>query len=253
MPEQGNAESGLKRLAATLAHSAEYSIALGLIVVCVVVGGALLLLDGGSKTADAPEAIAPAESHKEPVLAEAEEKAALEGWNQQLQGDFKQIEQQRRASEEAAARERQRQETQRADRAAVEQELQRVREAAAAAERKRAEAPAPVAAVRPPPPPPVAPARAAVRVEPTIDWSSCRRPQYPSMSIDRREEGTVSVGVDLDASGKVKVSRIAESSGHRQLDVVAQRAIERCAFRPATVDGVAQAASAIVRFAWKLN
>ncbi|HSW11976.1 MAG TPA: TonB family protein, partial [Solimonas sp.] len=171
----------------------------------------------------------------------------------QLQGDFKQIEQQqRRAEDESAARERQRQEADRAERAAAaaaEQERLRAREAAMAAERKREEPaarPTPVAAA-------ARPARPAVRVDPSIDWSSCRRPEYPSFSVTRKEEGVVTVGVDVDASGKVKDSRIAESSGHRQLDTAAQRAISRCSFSPATVDGTAQAASALVRFAWKLN
>lgn len=251
MTEQGKAESGLQRLTAALSHSAEYSIALGLIVVCLIVGGALLLLDNDQKPAEATSEVTTAAVGQDAALAEAEEKAALEGWNKQLQGDFKQIEQQqRRAEDEAAARERQRQEADRAERAAAaaEQERQRAREAAAASERKRPE-PAPVPRAAPAP----VPVRQVVRVEPAIDWSSCRRPEYPSFSVTRKEEGVVTVALDLDASGKVLDSRVAESSGHRLLDTAAQRAIARCRFSPARVDGDAQAATAQVRFAWKLQ
>ncbi|HSW14854.1 MAG TPA: hypothetical protein VLI06_18560, partial [Solimonas sp.] len=89
MAEQGKADSGLKGLAAALSHSAEYSIALGLIVVCLIVGGALWLLDSDSKPAEVTAETAPAVAAQDTALAEAEEKAALEGWNKQLQGDFK--------------------------------------------------------------------------------------------------------------------------------------------------------------------
>lgn len=248
MSEQDR-EAGLKGLLAALGRSAEYSIALGLVVVCAVVGGALWFIDSGHKTAAA--AADPAVAKAPTAVAEAEEKAALEDWKRQLQGDFKQIEQQqKKAADDAASRERQRQEAERNERAAAERERRAREEAAAtavAAERQR-QAQQAARAV-----PVIAAPRAVVRTEPAIDWSSCRRPEYPRRSVERREEGVVTVGLDLDSSGKVLDSRIAESSGHKQLDLVAQRAIAQCEFRPATVDGVARAASAHVRFAWKLQ
>ena len=93
----------------------------------------------------------------------------------------------------------------------------------------------------------------AVRVDPAIDWSTCRRPEYPDASVRRKEEGTVAVEVDVDASGKASNSRIAKSSGYSKLDTVTQRAIERCSFSPATVDGKPEASTATVRFTWQLN
>jgi len=113
MAEQDKPESGLKRLTATLGRSAEYSIALGLIVVCVIVAGALWLPDSGRKLDEKAAVSVPTPGHDRSKIAE-EEKAALAGWNQQLEGDFKEIEQaQRRSAEEAAQRERQRQEAER--------------------------------------------------------------------------------------------------------------------------------------------
>ncbi|HEY1077443.1 MAG TPA: TonB family protein [Fontimonas sp.] len=251
MPDQGKPESGLQRLATTLGRSAEYSIALGLIVVCLVVGGALWLLDGDSGTDNV--AVSTPAAVLDSAGFEDEEKAALEGWNQQLQGDFKQIEQtQKRNAEEAAQRERQRQDAdrlQRAERAAAELERQQRAQAAAPTVEPRRTA-APTVAVAPTREPAKA---AAVRVEPRIDWNSCRRPVYPDSSVKRREEGTVTVEVDLNAAGKVLAGRIAQSSGFAKLDTAAQRAIEKCSFSPATVDGQPQAATAQVRFGWKLE
>ncbi len=247
MAEQDQPESGLKRLTATLGRSAEYSIALGLIVVCVIVAGALWLPDSGRRAEDKAAAATPTPGQDRSRIA-AEEKAALEGWNQQLQGDFKEIEQaQRRAEEEAAQRERQRQEAARAPRAAAELERQQALAASAAAAAMQTQRPAKTAA------PTAVPPKVVVRVEPAIDWNSCRRPDYPDISVKRREQGVVGVDVDLDAAGKVLRSRVAQSSGHSRLDSVTQRAVERCRFSPATVGGVAQAATATVRFTWKLQ
>lgn len=253
MPEQGKSESGLQRLTTTLGRSAEYSIAAGLIVVCLVVGGALWLLDGDS--GPSTEAVSTPTPGHDSARFEDEEKAALDGWNQQLQGDFKQMEQaQRRNAEEAAQRDRQRQEADRlarAERAAAELERQqRAQSVAATATVAPRQSAAPAIAAAPT----AAPTKAAVkRTEPAIDWSSCRRPVYPDSSVKRREEGTVTVEVDLDAGGEVLAGRVAKSSGFNKLDTAAQRAIEKCRFSPATVDGQAQPATAQVRFGWKLE
>lgn len=248
MPQQEKGESGLKGMAATLGRSAEYSIALGLVVVCLVVGGALWFLDGGGESSSGSSTSAPDTSQDSSRIAE-EERKALEGYNQQLQGNFKEIEEQaqRRAADEAAQRDRQRQEAERV----AEADRQRARAAAAAALPVATAAPA---ATRAPAPATTAPVRrAAVRVDPAIDWSTCRRPEYPDSSVKRKEQGTVSVDVEVDASGKALSSKIGQSSGYSKLDTVTQRAVERCRFSPATVDGKPEASTATVRFTWQLN
>lgn len=248
MPQQEKGESGLKGLTSTLGRSAEYSIALGLIVVCLVVGGALWFLDSGP--AGNTEATTAEPDRDNSSIAE-EERKALESYQQKLQGNFKEIEeQQRRIAEESAQRERQRQDAERA----AEAERQRAKAAAAAATPLSTAAPAAATAAPPRPVATTAPVRrAAVRVDPAIDWSSCRRPEYPESSVRRKEQGTVAVDVEVDAGGKALSSRIATSSGHTKLDTVTQRAIERCRFSPATVDGKPEASTATVRFTWQLN
>lgn len=232
MPEEHRG-SGLKSVIAGLTRSAEYSIALALLAVCLVVGGAVWLLD----TATPVTTTASTPPQQSVGSAAEEEQAAIDDWKRQLQGSFSEIERQQRRTEEEA-RERQRAGQERADRERL------LAERAEAARRSQEVRPAPA---------PVAAARTAVRVGAAIDWSSCSRPVYPKNSVRRQHEGVVSVAVDLDTAGQVRASRIAESSGHPALDLAAQRAIEKCRFRPALVDGIAQASTAQVRFSWKLQ
>jgi TonB family protein len=238
MQAQSGPLSALKRIVDTFGHSAEYSIALGLAVVCLVVGGGLWLIKDG-KLESSRKAYSSAQAAIDP---HAEEKAVLEGIDLQLKEDFSKVEEHQRriADEEAAMRERGRQETERVER---EKTLERT----AAAEYKLMQQ------ASAPPPTPSVPARRASRSDASIDWSSCKHPVYPDDSARQGHEGTVSVAVDLDASGQVKASRVVSSSGHQPLDVTAQRAIEKCRFRPATADGVPQASSTEVRFTWKLR
>ena len=48
-------------------------------------------------------------------------------------------------------------------------------------------------------------------------------------------------------------ARVAESSGFARLDRVTLEAVGKCRFAPAREDGVARAATAQVRFTWKLQ
>ncbi|HET8881499.1 MAG TPA: energy transducer TonB, partial [Solimonas sp.] len=94
---------------------------------------------------------------------------------------------------------------------------------------------------------------AVKRVEASIDWSSCRQPDYPNRSKDRGEQGIVTLLFSLDASGDVLDGTIKQSSGSDRLDDAALRAIRKCHFRPATVDGEAVASRTTIRFQWKLD
>jgi TonB family protein len=95
--------------------------------------------------------------------------------------------------------------------------------------------------------------RAVKRVEASIDWNSCRQPDYPNRSKDRGEQGIVTLLFSLDANGDVLDGTIKQSSGSDRLDEAALRAIRKCHFKPATVDGEAVASRTTVRFRWKLD
>lgn len=254
MAEKQASDTAERGLLTRIASSAEYSIAGALLAVCVVVGGALWWL----RPQDVPvtEEATSGESAAKATPA-VDERAAMDDWQRKLGEQFSALDEQQRkqAADDEARKARQRA----ADEAAAEVRRQaeqaaqvrqqadaRMREQAAAA--RPTTAPAPTVAV-------VATAapREVVITDAAIDWSSCRRPSYPSMSVERKEEGVVMIAVDLDASAKILQTRVAESSGFARLDRVTLEAVGKCRFTPAREDGVAKASTAQVRFTWKLQ
>ncbi len=96
----------------------------------------------------------------------------------------------------------------------------------------------PTALAAPTPPPRVAvPAPKTQRASPQPLQGLNTPPPYPARAIRLRQEGITVLHLDLDAEGRVRNARVAESSGHRLLDLVTQRALERWrfSFGPATV------------------
>jgi periplasmic protein TonB len=246
-------------LLARIASSAEYSIAAALLAVCIVVGGAFWLLrpqESGTEAAPVP-AVAVATA---PVV---DEDAALDDWRRRLGQQFDAIEDQQRqrlAEEEETRRARQRAEDAAAEARRQAELAAQARRAAEAAARERSflaspapTAPAVVAATPRPTPTPVPQPSLPVVLEAAIDWSSCQRPNYPALSVNRGEEGVVVVAVDLDASARILNAEVAESSGHARLDRVTLEAVRKCRFTPASENGVAKAATAQVRMTWKLQ
>jgi TonB family protein len=239
-------------------RSAEFVVAVSLLAVCLAVGGTWWLLssrDSAGAGAAAPDAASAASSPA--AGSKSDERAALDSWKQKLQGDFAASDRERLLQAQRSDLDRRRQET---DAAAA--RLEQLRAAAAAAARPKA-APPPAAspappvqttgAARPAPAAAPAPAHEAVRTEASVDWSSCSRPQYPRSSIDRGEEGVVVLSFKLNAGGEVQNGTVNGSSGSARLDDAALRALQKCHFRPATVDGTAVAATATVRFQWQLG
>jgi TonB family protein len=258
----GGDDSQLKRAVSSVGRSAEYSIAIALFAVCLVAGGTLWFLgmrDPGTVTMPLPTAAPQAASTSQ------DEKATLAELQRSLGEKFDQIDQKRRAEEQQVQAAQARADAEHArERAALEAE----REAKLAAAKKAAAAAAAVATRAPvvataANPPPAATALApktemaaatpkAARTDATIDWSSCKRPAYPAESVKRMEEGVVIVKADVDAAGKVLDTQIAQSSGFTRLDGTTMRAVAKCSFTAATVDGVAQPAATTVRVAWSL-
>ncbi len=229
--------------------SAEYSIAAGLFVVCLVVAAALWWLQPGEPVAPLPSSVAPTGS-AEPVV---DERAAVDDWKRKLGQQFGAIEdqQRRRAAEEDARLTRQREdeaaaaEARRREEAIRRDAEARVRQATAMSAPQPAApalAPTPVPARKPP-----------VIVEAAIDWSSCARPSYPALSASRGEEGVVIIAVGLDANAAIQESRVARSSGHVRLDRVTLEAVSQCRFSPALQDGTPVASTAEVQFTWQLK
>lgn len=239
----------LQRLVALVGHSAEYSIAFALLAVCLIVGVAIWLLQPSAPQATAQNnPLSQAASAHAADAKSADEQAALGAWKQRLEGGFDQMDQkQRRVEEERMRQEQQRQEDD-AEARAKRKVQQSAAETMPASTSRALESTAPVtftpkAAVKPAP----------VRVDAAIDWTSCKRPAYPDISMRKNEQGVVIVEADLDENARMLRSRIAQSSGFERLDSATKNAIDKCRFHSATVDGLPQASTAVVRFTWALS
>lgn len=97
-----------------------------------------------------------------------------------------------------------------------------------------------------PPGAPTAPAavQAPVASAPPVELSASSpvpitspAPAYPARALRRGESGEVLLRVHVDARGVPDRIEVASSSGSRDLDRAAQRAVQRWRFRPAMRDG----------------
>lgn len=85
----------------------------------------------------------------------------------------------------------------------------------------------------------------------TFDAKNCKA-EYPKASLLNEEQGTVSLAFLVSASGEVLESKIDKSSGFKNLDKAAQKAISACKFKPGTKDGVVHQSWTKVDYAWSL-
>ncbi|WP_311420093.1 energy transducer TonB [Kingella denitrificans] len=61
--------------------------------------------------------------------------------------------------------------------------------------------------------------------------------QYPRISYDEAEEGTVTLLLAVQTDGSISDIRIARSSGYQRLDAAAQKALRNIKLQPATCHG----------------
>lgn len=78
-------------------------------------------------------------------------------------------------------------------------------------------------------------------------------PTYPIAAARAREEGTVLVRADIDASGKPTNVEVTRRSGSRELDRAAVDAVRQWTFEPAMQGGKAVASSVQVPVDFKLD
>ncbi|NHZ95556.1 energy transducer TonB [Massilia sp. CCM 8734] len=73
------------------------------------------------------------------------------------------------------------------------------------------------------------------------NWSPfqhCAGPEYPKSSLRNNEEGVVKASFLIAETGQVIDARVMKSSGFAALDQAAIRALLKCWFGPATLQGV---------------
>lgn len=101
-------------------------------------------------------------------------------------------------------------------------------------------------------PPQVAPGTGTgVRMAAMMD--GCAQPVYPAQAARNGDTGTVTLALLIGVDGRVTSSRVAHSSGFRDLDKAALTALSRCTFKPAMHGDVAEAGWAQIAFVWTLE
>ena len=113
--------------------------------------------------------------------------------------------------------------------------------------------PAPPAPPAPPPPPPVRrsePKSAVGNLQGLI-----RTPDYPQSAIEREEQGTVRVSLQISPSGRVSSCNVTSSSGSRTLDSTTCRILQsRAKFTPAMdSNGNPTTGTPTQRITWRLE
>ena len=92
----------------------------------------------------------------------------------------------------------------------------------------------------------------AAEVPASFDAKNCKA-DYPKASLMNEEQGTVSMMFLVNADGSVAESKVEKTSGFKNLDKAAVKAISACKFKPGTKDGKADQTWTKVDYAWKLD
>lgn len=98
----------------------------------------------------------------------------------------------------------------------------------------------------------VAPVAFAAEVPASFDAKNCRA-EYPKASLMNEEQGTVTMMFLVRQDGTVAESKVEKTSGFKNLDKAAVKAISACRFKPGTKDGAPAETWTKVDYAWKLD
>jgi protein TonB len=86
-----------------------------------------------------------------------------------------------------------------------------------------------------------------------LDFHSCGKPEYPRADVQAGHQGVVKLGFLVDESGKVKDSKVVESSGFATLDEAARSVLAQCSFQPALENGKPVEQWTKVQYVWTLR
>ncbi|KQV54450.1 MULTISPECIES: energy transducer TonB [unclassified Duganella] len=92
-----------------------------------------------------------------------------------------------------------------------------------------------------------------LNVAAVIDAASCAKPSYPAAALRNGDEGTVTLAFLIGKDGHVASAKVERTSGFRDLDRAALQGLSMCAFKPGSIDGVAQESWARMQYAWRLD
>ncbi|KQV91340.1 energy transducer TonB [Massilia sp. Root351] len=91
----------------------------------------------------------------------------------------------------------------------------------------------------------------AAEVPAVFDAKNCKA-EYPKASLLNEEQGAVSMAFLVSPGGEVVDSKVEKSSGYKNLDKAAVKAISACKFKPGTKDGAVAQTWTKVDYVWKL-
>jgi protein TonB len=92
----------------------------------------------------------------------------------------------------------------------------------------------------------------AGEVPASFDAKNCKA-EYPKASLMNEEQGTVTMSFLVSTGGDVKDSKVDKSSGFKNLDKAALKALSACKFKPGSKDGSPAETWTKVDYAWKLD
>ncbi|MEC5163150.1 protein TonB [Janthinobacterium sp. CG_S6] len=95
-------------------------------------------------------------------------------------------------------------------------------------------------------------AASAADTSASFDSKNCKA-DYPKASLMNEEQGTVSMMFLVAADGSVVESKLEKTSGFKNLDKAALKALSACKFKPGSKDGKADQSWTKVDYAWKLD
>lgn len=91
----------------------------------------------------------------------------------------------------------------------------------------------------------------AAEVPASVDAKNCKA-EYPKASLINEEQGEVKMAFLVGTDGNVVDSKVEKSSGFKNLDKAAVKALTACKFKPGTKDGVVAQTWTKVDYNWKL-
>ncbi len=91
----------------------------------------------------------------------------------------------------------------------------------------------------------------AAEVPASLADKNCKA-EYPKASLMNEEQGDVTMSFLVGTDGNVVESKIDKSSGFKNLDKAALKALSACKFKPGTKDGAVAQTWTKVDYSWKL-
>jgi protein TonB len=91
----------------------------------------------------------------------------------------------------------------------------------------------------------------AAEVPATLAEKNCKA-EYPKTSLMNEEQGAVGLAFLVGPNGQVLDSKVEKTSGYKNLDKAAAKALAACKFKPGTKDGALAETWAKVEYVWSL-